>query len=345
MVKLQYLLRAPAARERESVPGSGARQRRTPPRERPGAAEAHLHRRGTAPALGGALPPGSRRPGVPVGRGGPRGGRGPLERPPAGRGRRGGLPRRRVGAAGLPPRLARRRRHAGREHAHPAAPTARPDRRRVSAAVARRPLALALEVHPLWNYVRNVVVAPVLSGSPPLCGIVEEQFRTRGELLDPVRFFGGWLQDGPQHVPRAHRRPRLPGPRRARELPGFGTLVAGLTSNAPRRSVSASVAVSSCQLCSDFVEEAVCHHHYPDLRSTVEMFPEGDLPRPPPGQAAPKGIHVLCRRSGNAFHVARFLRSQGKTRGAVRVWSHRRPGRRLPPPPTPGRTRPSRFRW
>jgi len=53
---------------------------------------------------------------------------------------------------------------------------------------------LALEVHPLWNYVRNVVTAPVLPGSPPLCGIVEEQFRTRNERLDPVRLFGGWLR-------------------------------------------------------------------------------------------------------------------------------------------------------
>ena len=53
---------------------------------------------------------------------------------------------------------------------------------------------LALEIHPLWNYVRNVVAAPVLPGSPPLCGIVEEQCRTRDELLDPVRFFGGWLR-------------------------------------------------------------------------------------------------------------------------------------------------------
>ena len=52
---------------------------------------------------------------------------------------------------------------------------------------------LALEIHPLWNYVRNVVEAPVLPGSPLLCGIVEEQVRTRSELLDPVRFFGGRL--------------------------------------------------------------------------------------------------------------------------------------------------------
>ncbi len=53
---------------------------------------------------------------------------------------------------------------------------------------------LALEIHPLWNYVRNVVAAPVLPGSPPVCGIVEEQFRTRGDLLDPTRLFGGWLR-------------------------------------------------------------------------------------------------------------------------------------------------------
>jgi hypothetical protein len=53
---------------------------------------------------------------------------------------------------------------------------------------------LALEVHPLWNYVRNVVEAGVLDGSPPLCGVVEEQFRTRRELLDPVALFGGWLR-------------------------------------------------------------------------------------------------------------------------------------------------------
>jgi hypothetical protein len=53
---------------------------------------------------------------------------------------------------------------------------------------------LALGIHPLWNYVRNVVASPALPGSPPLDGIVEEQVRTRGELLDPTRFFGGWLR-------------------------------------------------------------------------------------------------------------------------------------------------------
>jgi len=53
---------------------------------------------------------------------------------------------------------------------------------------------LALKVHPLWNYVRSVVAASVLPGSPPLCGVVEEQSRTRRELLDPVQFFGGCLK-------------------------------------------------------------------------------------------------------------------------------------------------------
>jgi hypothetical protein len=53
---------------------------------------------------------------------------------------------------------------------------------------------LALEIHPLWNYVRNAVVEPVLATSPGLAGLVEEQCRTRAELLDPVRFFGGPLR-------------------------------------------------------------------------------------------------------------------------------------------------------
>jgi hypothetical protein len=52
---------------------------------------------------------------------------------------------------------------------------------------------LALTVHPLWNYVRNVVEEPALQGSPPLDAIVEEQFRSAGELLNPIRLFGGPL--------------------------------------------------------------------------------------------------------------------------------------------------------
>jgi hypothetical protein len=51
--------------------------------------------------------------------------------------------------------------------------------------------ALTFTVHPLWNYVRNVVLAPLLDGSPRLDAIVEEHFRERRDLTNPVRFFGG----------------------------------------------------------------------------------------------------------------------------------------------------------
>ncbi|MBN1533414.1 MAG: hypothetical protein JXA20_12170 [Spirochaetes bacterium] len=51
---------------------------------------------------------------------------------------------------------------------------------------------LGMQVHPLWNYVRNVVAAPIIPDSPELGGIVEEHFRCPGDLLDPVRFFGGF---------------------------------------------------------------------------------------------------------------------------------------------------------
>ena len=50
---------------------------------------------------------------------------------------------------------------------------------------------LALEVHPLWGYVRNVIEAPVLDGTPPCDGIVEEQFREARDLLTPWGLFGG----------------------------------------------------------------------------------------------------------------------------------------------------------
>ncbi len=51
-------------------------------------------------------------------------------------------------------------------------------------------------IHPLWCYERNRVEQAVLPGSAPFEGIVEERFRTRAELLNPVRLFGGplsWL--------------------------------------------------------------------------------------------------------------------------------------------------------
>jgi len=53
---------------------------------------------------------------------------------------------------------------------------------------------LSLEIHPLWYYQRNVIVQPVLEGSEPLDGIVLEACRTRGDLLNPTRFFGGALK-------------------------------------------------------------------------------------------------------------------------------------------------------
>ena len=55
---------------------------------------------------------------------------------------------------------------------------------------------LALKTHPVWNYVRNVVDESILDGSDELDAIVEEHFRHQGDLLNPVRFFGGALRMG-----------------------------------------------------------------------------------------------------------------------------------------------------
>lgn len=59
---------------------------------------------------------------------------------------------------------------------------------------------LSLKLHPLWCYVRNVVEAPVLDGSPPRDAIVEEHFRRRRDLLSPRVFFGGALRMLPNMV-------------------------------------------------------------------------------------------------------------------------------------------------
>lgn len=58
---------------------------------------------------------------------------------------------------------------------------------------------LSLRLHPLWNYNRNVVTG--ISGACPVRyeGIVEEQFRTSSELLNPFRFFGPPLKT-PVHM-------------------------------------------------------------------------------------------------------------------------------------------------
>ena len=50
---------------------------------------------------------------------------------------------------------------------------------------------LSLRIHPLWNYVRNVVTSAYVKGSTWYDGIVEEHFRCGEDLLKPVRFFGG----------------------------------------------------------------------------------------------------------------------------------------------------------
>lgn len=52
---------------------------------------------------------------------------------------------------------------------------------------------LSLEIHPLWNYNRNVVKDRLVNESPGWDGIVEEQFRERSDLLNPVKFFGNPL--------------------------------------------------------------------------------------------------------------------------------------------------------
>lgn len=50
---------------------------------------------------------------------------------------------------------------------------------------------LAMKIHPLWNYTRNVVREPAIPGSPEFDGIVEEHFRAKRDALNPVRMFGG----------------------------------------------------------------------------------------------------------------------------------------------------------
>ncbi|MGB8331353.1 MAG: hypothetical protein WCE62_14605 [Polyangiales bacterium] len=53
---------------------------------------------------------------------------------------------------------------------------------------------LSLRVHPLWYYQRNVIREPITEGAEPSDGVVLEACRTRTDLLNPARFFGGALQ-------------------------------------------------------------------------------------------------------------------------------------------------------
>jgi hypothetical protein len=59
---------------------------------------------------------------------------------------------------------------------------------------------IALRVHPLWNYIRNVVESAVADGSPHLDGIVEEHCRKRSDVTNPVRYFGGLLMMVPNMI-------------------------------------------------------------------------------------------------------------------------------------------------
>ncbi len=53
---------------------------------------------------------------------------------------------------------------------------------------------LSLEIHPLWYYQRNVVRETVTGGANAPDGIVLEACASRGDLLNPARFFGGGLK-------------------------------------------------------------------------------------------------------------------------------------------------------
>ena len=52
---------------------------------------------------------------------------------------------------------------------------------------------LSLAIHPLWNYNRNVVGDVLTTDIDNWDGIVEEQFKDRSDLLNPVKFFGNPL--------------------------------------------------------------------------------------------------------------------------------------------------------
>jgi hypothetical protein len=53
---------------------------------------------------------------------------------------------------------------------------------------------MSLEIHPLMGYVRNEVLKTLVPGSPPWDGIVTEDFVEAGDLLNPLRLFGGPLR-------------------------------------------------------------------------------------------------------------------------------------------------------
>jgi hypothetical protein len=50
---------------------------------------------------------------------------------------------------------------------------------------------MSITIHPLINYIRNVVTGYVTDNAPRVDGIVEEHFGADRDLLNPVRMFGG----------------------------------------------------------------------------------------------------------------------------------------------------------
>ncbi len=50
---------------------------------------------------------------------------------------------------------------------------------------------MAITIHPLVNYIRNVVTGYIAEDSPKVDGIVEEHFGADRDLINPVRMFGG----------------------------------------------------------------------------------------------------------------------------------------------------------
>jgi len=59
---------------------------------------------------------------------------------------------------------------------------------------------LSLKIHPLTHYDRNVVDEQGKSNSESWDGIVEEHCKTKAELLNPTKFFGGALKMIPNMI-------------------------------------------------------------------------------------------------------------------------------------------------
>lgn len=59
---------------------------------------------------------------------------------------------------------------------------------------------LSLQIHPLWNYNRNVVNNTITDDSTIYDGIVEEHLRTSSDLLNPFKFFGNPLMIIPNMI-------------------------------------------------------------------------------------------------------------------------------------------------